>query len=141
MLRARDGIREVEAQLTRYLAGLRRRLDCRAVVVAGSRARGGHCTDSDIDLVVVSEAFRGMAPAERTGLLLQDWYDIPTLQPQGYTPEEVLAPRGLFLWDALCDARALEDDGIWAQGRRRFEARIRSGELTRTPGGWRVKRA
>ncbi|MBI3927243.1 MAG: nucleotidyltransferase domain-containing protein [Armatimonadetes bacterium] len=139
MLPARDGVREVQAQLSRYLGKLRERIPLEAVAVAGSRARGGHCTDSDIDLVAVSPSFEGMTAAERTELLLQDWYDIPTLQPQGFTPSEVLDPRSMFLWDALHEGQVLLDSHVWESGRRELSGRIARGELTRTPGGWRIR--
>lgn len=136
MLRTRDGLRQVETRLRDWLTRLR--LPARAVVLVGSRARGTHWRGSDIDVVVVAESFEGMPRALRIDSLLEPWFDELALEPMGFTPSETLDADGLYLWDALADGRVLQDDGIWAEARARVEARIRRGELLRTPGGWRA---
>lgn len=60
MLPSRDGVREVEPQLRRYLQALQQRLPVECLVVFGSRARADHWIDSDIDLLVVSPAFQNL---------------------------------------------------------------------------------
>lgn len=139
MLPARDGLREIETRLRAWLTRLR--VPARAVVLVGSRARGTHWRGSDIDVVVVSEAFNGMPRALRIETLLEPWFDELALEPMGFTPTETLHADSLYLWDALADGRVLQDDGIWAEARARLEARIQRGELLRTPGGWREPRA
>lgn len=136
MLRTRDGLREVETRLRAWLTRLP--VPARAVVLVGSRARGTHWRGSDIDVVVVAESFEGMPRALRIDSLLEPWFDELALEPMGFTPSETLDADGLYLWDALADGRVLQDDGIWAEARARVEARIRRGELLRTPGGWRA---
>lgn len=138
MLWTRDGVGEVQAQLDLYLEKLPVRAD--AVVVTGSRARGTHMRDSDIDLVVVSEELAGLNRGQRIELLLEPYRDLPPLEPAGYTPEEVLHADGLYLWDALADGRPRLDSGLWQQAREAFLARIAAGELERTERGWRQPR-
>lgn len=135
MLRARDGLREVEDRLRDYLSRLS--VAARAVVLVGSRARGTHWRRSDIDLVVVSPDFEGMPRALRIDALLEPWADELALEPMGFTPAEIVAADGLYLWDALADGRVLSDDGTWAEARRRLESRLARGELVRTETGWR----
>ncbi len=137
MLQARDGVREVEAQLEHYIEQLHQRIPYRAIVVTGSRARNDHFTDSDIDLVVVSEAFEKLNRGERIELLLQDWHDSPALEPLGYTAHELLLGRGLYVWDAMADGRVLHDDGMWRQACQAFDRERMDGRLVRTARGWR----
>ncbi|MCE7872708.1 nucleotidyltransferase domain-containing protein [bacterium CPR1] len=135
----RDGVREVEPQLKGYLQVLKRKLPVRAAVVFGSRARNDHWRDSDIDLLVVSEAFEGMPRSLRIDFLLDEWQDVPALEPFGCTPAELAGPGGLMLWDALHQGRPIFDDGTWREARAQFQRRIERGELTPTAGGWRER--
>jgi len=135
--RVRDGLREVEPQLTEYLRRLGERIPLSCVALFGSRARNDHWRTSDIDLLVVSPAFAGKPRPARLDLLLEDWDGIPALEPFGCTPEELLGYGGLLLWDALHQGRPLCDDGTWEAARKHFERRLSTGELTPTAGGWR----
>lgn len=135
----RDGVREVEPQLKRYLHALERKLPVRAAVVFGSRARNDHWRHSDIDFLVVSEAFEGMPRSHRIDLLLDEWEDVPALEPFGCTPAELAGPGGLMLWDALHQGRPIFDDGTWRDARAQFQRRVERGELTPTAGGWRER--
>lgn len=141
MLHTRDGVREVEAQLTGYLEKLSRRISVEAAVVTGSRARNTHFRTSDIDLVVLSDDFHGVSRLDRIGVLLEDWYDSPALEPMGFTADEALHADGLYLWDALADGRALIDNGGWARAQEGFKERWRGGELERTERGWKIHRS
>lgn len=58
------------------------------LVVFGSRATGTARTDSDIDLIIVSERFRDISVPNRPGHFLNTiWPDIP-IDAICYTPEE-----------------------------------------------------
>lgn len=139
MLPPRDGVREVEPQLRRYLQALQQRLPVECLAVFGSRARGDHWIDSDIDLVVVSAAFEGLPRQERIGLLLEDWRESPALEPLGYTCNELLRADHPVLLEALSDGRAIFDRGIWRQGQERLTAVLASQAWTRIPGGWKER--
>lgn len=58
------------------------------LVVFGSRATGTARTDSDIDLIIVSDRFREISVPDRPGHFLNTiWPDIP-IDAICYTPEE-----------------------------------------------------
>lgn len=64
------------------------------VVLFGSRARGDARLLSDVDLLVVSPAFRGKSLGERAGPLYVAWdLDLP-VDFLCYTPEEFERERG-----------------------------------------------
>ena len=126
----------MQAQLEAWVRQLP--IEVTSLVVTGSRARNTHFSDSDIDVIVVSPAFAGMRRPDRIDLLLQPWYDRPALEPFGLCPDE-LDCDSLYLWDALCDGRALQDDGTWQAARDRHLVRLEAGELVRQPGGWRQR--
>jgi hypothetical protein len=108
-----------------------------SVVVVGSRARGQHYSDSDIDLVVVSREFAQLSRPQRIDLLLGPWSGQYALEPFGFTPDEVMDPRSLHLWDALADGRVLVDDeGAWERAREAFRAPWDGGEFKRRQHGW-----
>jgi hypothetical protein len=72
----------------RYLPRLRRRYRPALVLAFGSRARGDALAESDVDLVVVSDRFRGVPFLERAARLLGD-LDVPfAVDVLCYTPEE-----------------------------------------------------
>lgn len=139
MLRPRDGVGEVRPLLETYLAGLAWRIPLRAAAVFGSRARGDHRRGSDIDLVVVSDAFGSLRWDERIGRLLEDWRERPALEAVGYTSEELLRLDHLLLVDAVYDGRPLRDDGIWESARQRLLSHMQRGRLIRRPGGWSIR--
>ncbi|MBX3170385.1 MAG: nucleotidyltransferase domain-containing protein [Candidatus Eremiobacteraeota bacterium] len=95
---------------------MRSRLNLRSVIVFGSRARGDHWENSDINLLAISDDF------------LESWPGIPALEPFGVTPAECEGPGWLLLWDALYQARE------------KLFVRIHSVDLTPAAGGWREKR-
>ncbi|MBI3924363.1 MAG: nucleotidyltransferase domain-containing protein [Armatimonadetes bacterium] len=136
MLPPRDGIRDVQAQLDRYLEALP--FPVEAAVVVGSRARGSHWRGSDLDLVLVSETFSAMPRYRRIERLLEPWKGPPALEPLGFTAYELGRPDSLYLWEALADGRTILDQGVWRDARQRFQERIDRGEIERTSRGWRI---
>ncbi len=58
------------------------------IILFGSRARGDHLKDSDIDLLVVSKKFEGMPWRERIISVFGDWREKQMLEPICFTPEE-----------------------------------------------------
>ncbi len=135
----RDGIRPIQPDLEAYCSGLRSRLNLRSVAVFGSRARGDHWENSDIDLLVISEDFQGLNSGQRIDLLLESWPGIPALEPFGVTPAECEGAGWLLLWDALYQGRILVDDGTFSRAREKLVERIRAGDLTPTADGWRER--
>lgn len=78
---------------SRYLPRLRRRYRPELVLAFGSRVRGEGLAESDLDLLVVSERFRGVSFLERASMLLAE-LDLPfAADLLCYTPEEFARKR------------------------------------------------
>lgn len=86
-------IRQLRA---RYLPRLQRRYDPTLVLAFGSRARGEALEQSDLDLVVVSERFRGVPFLERSTGLLTDLAPPFPVDVLCYTREEFARKRREF---------------------------------------------
>lgn len=71
-----------------FMAKLKRRVDPSRVLLFGSRARSQHLASSDIDLLIVSDAFEGMPWRERLHLVLSLWDGKLALEPLCYTESE-----------------------------------------------------
>jgi len=76
------------------------------ILLYGSYARGNAREDSDIDVIVVSEDFKGMNLRERLELLgLAAGRVFEPIEAIGYTPEELEAnKKESFLEEALKDS-------------------------------------
>lgn len=77
----------------RYLPRLKRRYRPELVLVFGSRARGEALAESDLDLLVVSERFRGVPFLDRASMLLADLDLRFAADVLCYTPEEFARKR------------------------------------------------
>lgn len=71
-----------------HLPRLRALYDPSLVLVFGSRARGEALADSDLDLIVVSERFRGVPFLDRIVRVLNDLEISFALELLCYTPEK-----------------------------------------------------
>ncbi|HPD15936.1 MAG TPA: nucleotidyltransferase domain-containing protein [Planctomycetota bacterium] len=92
--------RKVTGIVARYSDAISRRgIRPEAIYLFGSRARGRAGADSDIDLVVVSRAFRRMGYLRSLALLGEAAAEIlEPIQALPYTPSEFASPlRGGFL--------------------------------------------
>lgn len=88
--------------------GLKEVIDLHKVILFGSRAEDDHTTWSDYDLCVISPDFAGMAPFQRTEIVLECWSGKRGLDAICYTPEEFeqsnwsiveeIRKTGLVLW-------------------------------------------
>lgn len=138
----RDGVRQVEPLLQRFLSGVETRLPVDSLVVFGSRARNDHWEDSDVDLVVVSPGFEGMRRRDRIELLLEEWPGGVACEPLGLTPQELAEAGTPLLWDILRDGRPLRSGPAWEAALRHFEHLLEVGALERTPtAGWWDRRS
>ncbi len=80
----------VKAILARFVAAVRAEVPVDAVYVFGSAARGEEREDSDLDVVVVSPAFRTMRRVDAIALLLSKTRGLGVdLQPVGLAPEDL----------------------------------------------------
>ena len=86
VLKARARARErIIRDLASYARGLRENLGRVSVILFGSLARGDHNLWSDIDVIIISERFRGIRFVERC-LEIEDPFG--NLSPICWTPEE-----------------------------------------------------
>ena len=97
---------EVRKAVQAFLSAVREELPVDAAYVFGSAARGEAREDSDLDVAVVSTAFRGMRRVDTIALLLAKTRGLGVdLQPVGLAPEDLTDVD-----DAV--ARTVASDGI-----------------------------
>ncbi len=71
-----------------FLRRIKRKYSPEKVILFGSRARGEHLEDSDVDLIIVSKKFEGMNFLERIRRVATEWRGLVAIEPLCYTPEE-----------------------------------------------------
>ena len=112
---------EIVAELRR-LAERLRGLGLRSLILFGSWARGEPLRESDVDVLIVAEGFRGKPFYEREELVLRLHDGRLPIEPWCYTPEEVVEaltrkPR-IDVVDAAQNGIVVYDDGFWAEAAR-----------------------
>jgi uncharacterized protein len=75
-------------QFRLFLERLDKRYHPSRVLLYGSRSRGEERPDSDIDLVIVAEAFEGVPWLERLHRVCRLWEGDISIEPLCYTPKE-----------------------------------------------------
>ncbi len=86
MERVREFIRKVDAKVP-----------VEKVLLFGSTAKGTRQEESDVDLIIISKAFREVHELERIGMLLELWPYLEELQILAYTPEEFSQVKDRFM--------------------------------------------
>jgi predicted nucleotidyltransferase len=76
------------ALLREHLQYIRAKFAPEKILLFGSRARGDHLIESDIDILIVSDKFEGMGWRERIITAFSDWDKQQMLEPLCYTPAE-----------------------------------------------------
>ena len=119
---------EVVGELRDFARRVSGRLGLRSMVVFGSYARGTQLRESDVDVLIVAEAFEGLPFYEREYMVLKLYKGSLPLEPWCYTPREVLEalerrPR-IDLADALTRGVVVYDDGFWSMIRGKYLGRI-----------------
>lgn len=74
--------------LRKHITFLRKEFAPDRILLFGSRARGDHLEESDIDLIVVSKKFREMPFTDRMSQAYGMWDNKIDLEQICYTPEE-----------------------------------------------------
>jgi len=110
--RLREG---VLAQARQFAEAVRRRLGRATVVLYGSYARGDFNLWSDVDVIVVSDAFSGVPPLRRYDLVMEA--APPGFEVKLWTPEEARGAMAKPWWrEALKRKVVLADDyGLFAR--------------------------
>ena len=71
-----------------YVSKVDAELGVEKAFIFGSTAKGNRLMESDVDLIIVSKAFKGMPQPRRLYLLQKLWCYRVDLQALAYTPEE-----------------------------------------------------
>jgi len=74
--------------IDRFLAIIKEKYSPEKVLLFGSRARGDHLVDSDVDMIIVSERFEGVNWLKRIRDVSVYWEGLVPLEPICYTPAE-----------------------------------------------------
>ncbi len=84
----------MEIDVSAFRRQLEKRFAVERMLLFGSRARGDHFLDSDVDLIIVSRDFAGMRFTERMTRMLEYWEAPVGLEALCYTPEEFEKKKG-----------------------------------------------
>jgi len=110
----------------------------RSLVLFGSRARGEHLKESDVDVLVIVD-IEDMDFIERMRILSRLWDAPYALEVFAYTLEEVkgLINRGsIHIYDALEHGIVIYDDGTFEYLRKKFKEAMDRGIVKRDIRGW-----
>jgi predicted nucleotidyltransferase len=86
---AQKADRETINLLKNHIKKIKQRYHPKKIILFGSRARGDHLKDSDIDLLIVSEKFQNMNWRERIQGVFSSWDKKQMLEPICLTPNEL----------------------------------------------------
>lgn len=78
----------VKKWIDSFLEMVNKKYSPEKVLIFGSRARGDHLIDSDVDIIIVSKKFEGINWLDRIRNVSADWEGFVLLEPLCYTPEE-----------------------------------------------------
>ena len=76
-----DDSRPLMDKLAEFLSALDAKIGLEKVLLFGSTAKQKRRKNSDIDLIVVSESFRGLNSLERGKLVLEEWSFVESNRP------------------------------------------------------------
>ena len=98
-----DNLPEVVRLLVEEVKRSKEDLRISEAYLTGSYARGDWLDDSDVDLIIVSEAFEGMEPGQRYAAVKRRLRVRVPLEVLAYTPEEFreAKSRSVVLGDML----------------------------------------
>ena len=77
-------------RVSEYIDQIRAKVSVERAFLFGSTARESRLAESDVDIIIVSQTFRGMPLPKRLALLQKEWSYEEELQTLAYTPEEFL---------------------------------------------------
>lgn len=80
----KEGIGEIKE----FVEKIREKIDDLEAILFGSRARGDHLRNSDFDLILISDKFKGMHFLERIRFVYEFWEKDKHLDVFCYTKEE-----------------------------------------------------
>ena len=75
-------------EISEFIERVKKKFEPKSIILFGSRARGEGLKNSDYDLIVVSERFRGVPFLDRISMLYEIWDLDCDINVLAYTPEE-----------------------------------------------------
>ena len=85
---------KADSRIADFLQKVRRKYNISQAIFFGSRVRGEHLKDSDYDIILVSEDFKGIFFSQRSALMYDFWEHWPIeIEPLCYTHEEFEAKK------------------------------------------------
>lgn len=79
---------QVGKWLDRFLKIIKEKYQPEKILIFGSRARGDHLLESDMDIIIVSSKFQGIDWIKRIREVSDLWEGLVLLEPLCYTPQE-----------------------------------------------------
>jgi len=131
--------REVIEHLREYVIKLQKSgIPIKSLILFGSRAKGTHLRDSDVDILIILERSNNDF-LSRVSKLMKYWdwrYDVDIFP---YTIDEVkkLMNKGsITIYDALEHGIIIFDDGTFSKLRERFNKALSEGIISKDRRGW-----
>jgi len=93
--------RPLMERIREYISKIDNEIGVNQAFLYGSTAKGKRHRDSDVDLVIISEFFTGMAEPKRWGLLQHRWNYKEDLETLAYTPKEFAIIKERFLMQKI----------------------------------------
>lgn len=78
----------VKKWIDEFLEIVKEKYSPEKILIFGSRARGDHLLESDVDLIIVSSKFKGINWLTRIREISDLWPGLVLLEPLCYTPKE-----------------------------------------------------
>lgn len=78
----------VEDWINEFLEIVKEKYSPEKILIFGSRARGDHLLESDVDIIIVSSKFKGVNWLTRIRDVSDLWPGLVLLEPLCYTPKE-----------------------------------------------------
>ena len=75
-------------EIDEFICKIKKKFNPQKIILFGSRARGEHLEGSDYDIIIVSEAFKGMSFLRRLEMVYEFWDGERRMDVLCYTPEE-----------------------------------------------------
>lgn len=110
MGKALSAIKSQEQMLRRaelFIEDVKKEINVKEVYVVGSRARGDYLDTSDIDLVIISDDFKGMRYIDRMEKLSK--YRRAKIDYFTFTTEEWENPQSLYIEEMKKEAKKLDE--------------------------------
>lgn len=80
---------KADKRILDFLKRARKKFKIDKAIFFGSRAKGDSLKDSDFDILLVSEDFKGIFLSKRISMMYEFWRHYPLeIEPLCYTPEE-----------------------------------------------------